>query len=374
MSTAKYLLWHWAKTSSRYSYGLKIFGAVVLLLSLLACSNEELPEIGCEDTDQVEVFCGFTNPEDIEPVPGGRYLIISEMQFTDPKPSVFSQFDMSTNTRTVLDISRQPQAGWGDANCPAPASLGFAPHGIRLSQRPDGALQLLAVSHYPREAVEVFEAVVRPAGVKLIWHGCLIPPGKPFLNDVTSAPDGTVLITHMREHDTSDLMVLISATLGLDTGYVWSWSAAQGYQRVPGSEGEFPNGITMSDHPDVVFVNYYLGNQLKALNFRTGEILKTYEVMQPDNSFLVDGQLYVPSHEHGLVEGLSLCANRTTNCPMPYAIHRIDTKTFEGKRVFSYSGAPFGATSVGVPLNGWFWMGSYLGDRIARVPLSALAK
>lgn len=353
---------------------LSIFGAAALLLSLVGCSAEPLPEIDCVSKGQIEVFCGFTGPEDIEPVPGGRYLIISELQFLAPQPSVFAQFDMKTNTRSVLHILEQPQAGWGDANCATPPSLGFSPHGLRLSERPNGKLQLLAVSHYPREAVEFFEVAKHTGGVKLIWRGCLIPPDKPFLNDVTVAPDGTVLITHMLEAGTSTMMILLYAALGLDTGYVWSWNLEQGYQRVPGSEGGMPNGIAMSDQPDIVFVNYYTTSLTKALNFRTGEILKTYEIMHPDNSFMTDGQIYIASHEHGLSEGLSLCAERTTNCPLPYAIHRIDTKTLEKTRVFSYSGAPFGSATVAVPLNGWLWMGSYQGERIARVPLSALAE
>ena len=359
---------------TQHGYGLRAFAVAVLLLSLFACSGKGLPEIDCKDEGQVEVFCGFMGPEDIEPVPGGRYLILSEMEFLNPKPSVFSQFDMKTNTRTVVNIAQQPLPGWGDASCAPPSGLDFAPHGLSLSKRPDGALQLLAVSHYPREAVESFELIKMPGGVKLVWRGCLIPPDKPFLNDVTTAADGTVLMTHMFENGMSVPKLLLFEVLGLDTGYVWSWTAEQGYKRVPGSDGGFPNGITRSDRPDVVFVNYYFDNQMRALNFRTGEILKTYKVMHPDNSFLADGQLYIASHEHSISDGLGLCAERKTNCPLPYAIHRVDTKTLEGVRVFGYSGAPFGSTTVAVPVNGWLWMGSYTGDRIARVPLSALPK
>ena len=43
---------------------------------------------------------------------------------------------------------------WGEPDCAPPAIEQFAPHGIDLEVRPDGALQLLVINHGGRESVE----------------------------------------------------------------------------------------------------------------------------------------------------------------------------------------------------------------------------
>ena len=45
--------------------------------------------------------------------------------------------------------------GWGTPDCPGEPDKAFAPHGIHLSRRGDGRLQLLVVNHGGREAIEV---------------------------------------------------------------------------------------------------------------------------------------------------------------------------------------------------------------------------
>lgn len=344
-----------------------------LLLVLSGCGSEEIPEIPCESSDDLEVICGFAQPEDIEPVPGGRYLVISEMSpfGAEAEPGALSVYDLESEQRQLLPIRREAEAAWGDAACEAPASLEFSPHGIHLSNRADGAMQLLVVSHYPREAVEVMELAPTQDGMELIWRSCLIPPGKPLINDVTAVSDGTVLMTHMWDIDTPQWRLYLTLFFGIDTGYVYSWSPQTGYGKVANSEGSMPNGIASGKSPDIVYVNHYFDHRTRAINFRTGEILATYEVQMPDNVSYADGSLYIASHETEPLESLN-CGERATNCPLPFAIHRIDADTLTGGRIFSSAGEPFGLGTVGVPGYGWLWMGSYLGDRIARVPLSEL--
>jgi hypothetical protein len=50
----------------------------------------------------------------------------------------------------ILVLGRE--AGWGDPACPVPAA--FSTHGLFVSQRPDGHVQIIAVNHTGRESIE----------------------------------------------------------------------------------------------------------------------------------------------------------------------------------------------------------------------------
>lgn len=341
--------------------------------ALTACGSEDIPELPCESANGIQVICNFTRPEDILQLPDTDYLIVSEMSpfGGEPEPGALSLYDMFRQERIPLQVRQQGAADWGDPQCERPENFNLSPHGIALWSRPDGALQLLIVSHYPREAIELVEVIPSADGADLIWRGCLIPPGAPFINSVTVAGDGTVLATHMFDLGTPVWRLYPQLILSMDTGYVYSWSADSGYGVISGSEGSFPNGIVTGADPDTVYINYYFNDEVKAVNFRTGEVLATYAVSQPDNIRYHDGSLYIASHEFNLAEG-SRCEDRETTCPLPYSIHRLDADTFTGGKILSGSGEPFGVATVATPANGWLWMGSYVGDRMARVRLSDL--
>lgn len=344
-----------------------------LAFALASCGSEPIPEIPCQSAATLEIICGFHQPEDIEPVPGGHYLLISEMSpfGEEPHPGTLSLYDTQTQYRQALPIRRATDADWGDSACEAPENLDFSPHGIHLSTLADGTLQLLVVSHHPREAVEMLELKPTRDGMELVWRGCLIPPGAPYMNDVTAMADGTVLTTHMFDRGTPLWQLYPMLLLSVNTGHVYRWSPDAGYSTLANSEGSFPNGIISGKSPDVVYVNYYFNNETRAINLRTGEVTAVYKVRKPDNITYADGSLYIASHEVGDLDGMA-CDGRKTTCPLPFSIHRLDAETMDGGRIFSASGAPFGMATVGVPAYGWLWMGSYVGDRIARVPLSEL--
>ena len=53
------------------------------------------------------------------------------------------------------------------------------------------------VNHGKREAVEFFELLQHGGRCSLVWRGCALPPGDPFLNDVAALRDGGFFVTHM---------------------------------------------------------------------------------------------------------------------------------------------------------------------------------
>lgn len=341
---------------------------------LTSCFGEPIAEVPCESGNGVEVVCGFQQPEDIEPAADGSFLIVSEMGGDfggTPAPGYFTFYHPQDGDKYRAQIRIEADDNWGDSECPPPESKSFSPHGIHLMEREDGTLQLAAVSHAPREAIELFAVENWGGKMDLVWKGCLTPPGKPYLNDVAVMPDGEVFMTHMYDAGSSMWTLIPSLLLGSDTGFVWSWTAEDGYIQVPGTAGSLPNGITRDDAGERIFVSYYMNNVNRAFDAATGELLASYDVAFPDNVAWAGGSLYIASHDFGFGETES-CNGRITTCPLPYSIYRVHPDTMEGIKLVSGDGVPFGTATVAVPVGDSLWMGSYLGDRIAKVPLPDL--
>ena len=58
-----------------------ITGVVTLcVIALLLLGNENITEplIGCEDNEELKVYCNFMNPEDLALTPDGNFLIVAE--------------------------------------------------------------------------------------------------------------------------------------------------------------------------------------------------------------------------------------------------------------------------------------------------------
>jgi len=137
----------------------------LVALAALACERSAEPVIACEAVGPARPICGFQNPEDLELLPDGRGLLVSEFGAMEGgRPGAIAHLDLASEARSVLyrggDGGTQTP-GWGDPACPGPPSE-LSPHGIHLARRPDGALQLLAVNHAGRESVELFEVTARP--------------------------------------------------------------------------------------------------------------------------------------------------------------------------------------------------------------------
>ncbi|MGI9345325.1 MAG: hypothetical protein ACR2PW_03570 [Gammaproteobacteria bacterium] len=362
------------------SYGKKFFGGTLIVAGMLllqGCSQEPEPllaEVSCQDVGDIEVVCGFHRPEDLELTPDGSYLIVSEMNGTIDAtfdPGRLSFYDLRTRKRITADLELDATPGWGDPNCQSPEHLDFSPHGIYLQTQTQHPYPVLAVvSHYPREAIEIFSLQHQEDGRPyLVWRGCLIPPGMPFLNDVAITTDGTFYFTHMFDRDAWGFGLIARLVLSWDTGFVWSWSPATGYNKVPGSDGSFPNGISLDPDAGILLVNYYTDNLMQTFSLETGNRLGAFEIQFPDNVSYVDGVAYVASHQIEL-GGSDACAHLTSTCPLPYSIYRIDPVTLEGEQILYGDGPPFGLATVAIPVERRLWMGSFTGDRIASAPLA----
>jgi sugar lactone lactonase YvrE len=334
--------------------------------------------VHCEAERGIQPVCGFQNPEDLAVV-GGETLLISEMGRMDGSlPGQLVRFDPGTNQRTVLFPSDEvadvaaaaPTPGWGDPECPGSPGAAFSPHGLDLFRRPDGRTGLLVVNHGGRESVELFEVGGTPTAPALEWRGCAIPGEPHFLNDVAALPEGGFVVTHMmpRSGTLGAVYQQLRGSMGFATGYVLEWSEQDGFRPIPGTEGGMPNGVAVSADGRYVFVNLYLAGEVRRVARDGSEPPLGIEVSQPDNlNWAPDGRLLVASHDAGLSEMMACVDLEEGACPIAFAILAIDPTTMAIEPVFENKGAPMGAGTAAVELDGELFIGSFAGDRIIRV-------
>jgi hypothetical protein len=325
----------------------------------------------CEPQGDIESICGLHAPEDIVPAPDGQHLIFGQMSAPG------GLFALDTVTREVLPLypgrgdgeARDPERLWGEPGCAAPPATLLA-HGIDLRRRADGRWQLLVVNHGGREAVEFFELLPGPGAPGLRWRGCARAPEDASLNDVAALPEGGFLVTRMTSLE-SPRWEMVQALLGFDNGVVFRWRPGEGFAALPGTEGRFPNGILVSPGGDSFFVNMYLGNRVRKFSLPDAEPLGAVVVSKPDNSsWSADGKLLVASHR-GSILAVYDSLHQDPDMPslLPFAVVEVDPQTLTQRELLTREGPPMGAGTVAVQHGEALYVGSYVGDRIIRVPL-----
>jgi sugar lactone lactonase YvrE len=362
------------------------------LAAACGCTPDVEPITECLAAGSARPVCGLTRPEDVDLVPGGRFVVISQM-------GKFAGGSVSAGTLAVLDLSTDatavvyplagaagapgadaaeagnddaPAAPWGDPACTKPPEV-FSPHGLHLSVRADGRLQLWVVNHGSREAVEAFEVlpgVAAQDGVEgaptVAWRGCVEASGH-VLNDVAALPDGGFVASHMYPpgHDTWYGLI---GMLGFRTGHAVEWRPASGLRKLPGTEARMPNGIAASADGEQIFLNAYLGNETLKIERATGTLLGRAQIRHPDNaSWSPDGMLLVASHEASVPAVMACNDVEKGACGARYAIVALDPATMRTTKVYENEGPPMGMGTSVVRAGDELVIGSFAGDRVVRI-------
>lgn len=348
-----------------------------LLMSLVPAGALAVDD--CTPADGYTPICNLQRPEDLEALPGGKLILISEYgALSGAKPGRLTAYRPADDARIPLfpAAGAPAKAGadaWGDPACPGPPGAEFSPHGIHHSNI-GGTDRVLVVNHGGREAVEMFELAVSPDGssASLTWRGCVVAPEKVWMNDVAGLPAGGFAVSHMVERGTAEEALLEAERTRADTGEVLEWSATGGWRRVPGTAGGLPNGIEVSDDGATLYVNYYFGDAVAAIDRASGRRLWQAEVPSPDNaSWDIDGRLLVASHRKDLAAVIACGEDAAAPyCKLPFAIVALDAQTGAAVTLIEGDGETMGAATVALPFGDALYLGAYVGGRMARIPLA----
>lgn len=344
--------------------------AVLLAIATAGCSSSVTPVLGCNPADGIDLVCEFRNPEDIVAVPPNDWLLISQMAERSGRPSgsIAAYHPGSGRVEVLFPVGEfEDERDWGERSCPPPSIEDFAPHGIDIEKRADGGEELLVVNHGGRESVEYLRIERSEDGLSLRWRGCVRAPDQAFFNDVVARRDGGFWATDMMPKNRQLWAVLAGALFGADTGKVYRFTPRDGFSIEPGSTMPFPNGIEKGQEEDVLYVASFLGDEVRRLDLKRGEVTGRAHIERPDNlTWSPDGNLLAASATDSLVETMHCRELPVGACGAAFEVVSIDPETMDQFPILGHRGAPMGGVSVALRIDDVVYLGSSTGDRIAR--------
>lgn len=318
----------------------------------------------CKSDDAISVICGVSNPEDIVVTPDNKYLLISEFggirPYDSTKSGGFALLRLSDNKIITPKISFGKNI-WGEDSCKQNDI--FGPHGIDLVQREDGSYQLGVINHYPGETIEMFELVQKSEQDtwSFVWRGCIEVPEKYYLNDIALKKDGTFYVSHMYSRDITMTKWLITALLKKDSGVILEWNK-DSFIEIPNSEGSGPNGITLNESTNNLFISYNQGDRVVKFDLSDNKKLQTFKVESPDNIYINKDSVWLTSLDFQPNDAGD-CIERPA-CSLPFSIYEIDRETFVLKNKNSFNKTVFGLPTIALPIENGIIMGSFHSDRL----------
>jgi sugar lactone lactonase YvrE len=157
---------------------------------------------------------------------------------------------------------------------------------------------------------------------------------------------------------------------GAETGYALEWRPGGGFEKVPGTETAFPNGIELSADGRTIFLNSSSGGAVLKIDRASGQLVGRADVPGPDNStWAADGTLRVASFPGSLREAIACGDLEAGACAAEFQIVALDPETLESRVLYRNAGPPMGGGTVGLEVGDELFIGSFAGDRILRVSL-----
>tara|TARA_B100001250_G_scaffold34432_1_gene27885 strand:+ start:1018 stop:2385 length:1368 start_codon:yes stop_codon:yes gene_type:complete len=317
----------------------------------------------CESDNNVNLICGFNNPEDIVITPDKEFLLMSEFggigPYEEQKPGFFALLELSSGTRIVPNVSIGDSL-WGDPSCTR-NNYEFGPHGIDLIERSDGKFQLGVISHFPNETIEMFEIQKNKESWDMIWRGCVDVPYEYYFNDISLKNDGGFLATHMYSRDITLNKWLLTSLLKSDSGYLVEWNDNK-FFKIEGTEGSGPNGIALDRDSNILYINYNQGDLITKFDLSTNKKIHSQFIEAPDNPYIDGNYVWVTSLDFQ-PNDFGECEFKKS-CSLPFSIYKLNKDTLEILDKHSFSKTVFGLPTVAVPVDENLYMGSFHSDRL----------
>jgi hypothetical protein len=350
---------------------MRVISSAALLLAAY-CAPSAHAQQACEPSGDVSYVCGVTNPEDLVLVPGTSWIVSSGMA----DGAGFYLVDSRAGTATVLPFAAQHDPIF--ASCvtpPSPQSLNT--HGLNLRANGPGRAKLYVVGHGAREAIEVFDVDATGARPMLTWRGCVPMPDGLAANSVASFADGGIVATVLFMPGTTFADAVVDRK---PTGAVYEWSpGAAGFELIEGTQLPANNGIEVSaDGREIYVASSGLQTIVAFSHSNPARQLRTTRPLPftPDNVHMgSDGRLLTAGMANDVPEcggppGPQHDIAKLSACPRPTIAMAIDPATMRDTVIATTNAdAKFSNATMVLTVDGQAWIGTFSGDKIARVPL-----
>jgi hypothetical protein len=337
----------------------------------------------CGLHSDIDIICGARSPEDLELTPDGKAIVVSQFVGGPAGAGVagLMLFDPAKKTFTRMTATAEPRKDWGDPACPGPIGDGLRPHGISLSKRTGGAMQLYVVNHGGRESIEMYEVKQSGGTSNLIWRGCVLTM-KAF-NDVAALPDGGFIATQptalqppppppgQAKAQDKGKAPQGQANLfnGQPSGYVSRWTPGKGEAEMPGTRAGYPNGVLVSSDGRYMYFNAWTAKEVHKYDLKEGKETGAVKLdFMPDNISWTDKRTMLAAGVKG-ANGECPPASGMP-CIQGFGVAEIDPGKMTVKTVFDSEGkgALISGVSEALQVGNSIYIGAFQGDRIVKIP------
>jgi len=360
---------------------LKFILSASMVMGLLSCNAK--PDVGenqsekkdithvdmdylCGEQSGLSAFCGFQQPEDMEWLPDGSGMIVSQYGTAGAKEGSLVQLNHKTGEISPLYAGKGSAQGassqWGEEGCEEQTF--FSPHGISFHQLPNGRLQLLVVNHGSNEVIDFFEVRQFDDNWGVEWRGCVAAPDDSLLNDVAATKDGFYTTRFYAKGDPYNAIRDYQSQS--KNGHVKRWSKDKGWRIVEGTQAVLPNGVLWNAADDELVVAHW-GSHKVVIYSGEGTKKRSLEMFFPDNiSWNEDRTRYlVPAKLNGEIEKAVQCSiDEAELCELPFHINEFSPGQADFDRRFAHDGSFYGLPSNAIERDGKLYIGSFWGSRI----------
>ena len=328
------------------------------LLTVLCLVGSVSPsEAQCDPDGDVEFVCGPVSPEDMVPVPGSPWILVSGME-DDGYLYATHVRDLTSTVLFPTQMARPRHDRGTYGSCPGPVTGGFRPHGLSLRPGDNTTHTLYVVRHGEREAIEVFEVDAGAASPTLVWIGCVVAPEGVSMNSVAALPGGGFVVTDFQ----------------FVAGGLWEWQPGEGWERVPGSETAGPNGVVASDDGRWLYIGGWGTRSLIRLSRgQTPPQINSVDVgHHVDNvRWAPDGSLLAAGHVGPAENSVMLCLGQGQCEGVRSMVTRVDPERLTAREIIRYpSNDLLILGTVAIEVGDEIWVGGIAGgNRIARFRL-----
>jgi hypothetical protein len=357
-------------------------GLVVTALAVAACGSSLVEMRDCEPGGATRPLCGLANPEDVVVLPGGRWLIASELRKPGAPPTRLVAFTLDADAAVPLVGPGMPAARDEDpifaSNakvCPGPLAPGeLEPHGLDLVVEEHPPWLLLVVNHGRRESVEAFTVTPTDGAPRLGWAGCFPLPAGKAANDVVALADGGIAVSASAPTVTrwEQTVGFVKLMLGIPMGEALEWEADTGWRTVAGTAAVVPNGVAASADQRWLWLADWGRSRLIRIDRSGAAAPRVLDLPHhPDNlSLAPDGRFLVAGHVGSIFTALRcLLDSAMSRCGAPFSVVAVDPERFTATTVYTQDGRDMGAASSATLAGGTLVIGTWSGDRLTRVAM-----